>query len=104
MRKRANQILFYLNDKELQLLNERVAKTGLSREAYLRSLIANTVPKELPPMQFFDVLRELRQLNVNMNQIALKAHSLNLIDAPYYEKCHKDLQAIVGEIKREIFK
>ena len=104
MRKRANQSLFYLNDKELQLLNERVAKTGLSREAYLRSLIANTVPKELPPMQFFDVLRELRQLNVNMNQIALKAHSLNLIDAPYYEKCHKDLQAIVGEIKREIFK
>ena len=104
MRKRANQILFYLNDKELQLLNERVAKTGLSREAYLRSLIANTVPKELPPMEFFDVLRELRQLNVNMNQIALKAHTLNLIDAPYYEHCHKELQAVVGEIKREIFK
>ena len=104
MRKRANQILFYLNDKELQLLNERVAKTGLSREAYLRSLIANTVPKELPPMEFFDVLRELRQLNVNMNQIALKAHTLNLIDAPYYEQCHKELQAVVGEIKREIFK
>ena len=67
MRTRPNQILFYLNDKELKILNQRLAKTGLSREAYLRSLIENTVPKELPPMDFYDVLRELRQISINMN-------------------------------------
>ncbi len=104
MRKRQHRVEVYLSDKEYDMLTKNVEKTGLSREAYLRSLIANTVPKELPPMQFFDVLRELRQLNVNMNQIALKAHTLNLIDAPYYEKCHKELQSVVGEIKREIYK
>ena len=104
MARRTHQILFRLNDKEYQSLLEKVERSGLSREAFLRSMLEGKEIKELPPIQLFDVLRELRQLNANMNQIALKAHSLNLIDAPYYEKCHKDLQAIVGEIKREIFK
>lgn len=104
MRKRPHRVEVYLSDKEYDLLAKDVERSGLSREAYMRSLIQKNRPKELPPMDFFDILRELRQLNVNMNQIALKAHSLNLIDAPYYEKCHKDLQSIVGEIKREIFK
>ncbi len=104
MRRRNHQLKTRLDDKEYELFLKKVERTGLSKEEYLRSLIKDIVPTELPPMQFFDVLRELRQLNVNMNQIAMKAHSLNLIDAPFYEKCHKELQSIVGEIKREIFK
>ena len=104
MRRRNHQIKTRLDDKEYASFLKNVERTGLSKEAYLRCLIKDVVPAELPPMQFFEVLSELRQLNVNMNQIALKAHSLNLIDAPHYERCHKDLQAIVGEIKREIFK
>ena len=103
MRKRSNQILFYLNDKELKILNQRIAKTGLSREAYLRSLIENTVPKELPPMDFYDVMRELRQISINMNQIAMKANTLNLIDAPYYTKCHKELQSAIGKIMLAVY-
>ena len=103
MRKRSNQILFYLNDKELKILNQRIAKTGLSREAYLRSLIENIVPKELPPMDFYDVMRELRQISINMNQIAMKANTLNLIDAPYYTKCHKELQSAIGKIMLAVY-
>ena len=103
LRNRPNQILFYLNDKELKILNQRVAKTGLSREAYLRSLIANTVPKEQPPMDFYDVMRELRQISINMNQIALKANTLNLIDAPFYSDCHKNLQSAIGKIMRTVY-
>ena len=103
MRKRPNQILFYLNDKELKILNQRIAKTGLSREAYLRSLIENTVPKELPPMDFYDVMRELRQISINMNQIAMKANTLNLIDAPFYTKCHKELQSAIGKIMSAVY-
>ena len=103
LRRRPNQILLFLNDKELQILNQRVAKTGLTRSAYLRRLIMDKPPKELPPMDFYDVLRELRQLNVNMNQIALKAHTLDMIDSPFYRDCHKELQSVVGKIIREVF-
>ncbi len=104
MRKRPHRVEVYLSDKEYDLRAKDVERSGLSREAYMRSLIQKIRPKELPPMEFFDVLRNLRQININMNQIALKAHSLNLIDAPAYKKCNEDLQTVVGEIKREIFK
>jgi len=54
-------------------------------------------------MQFHDVLRELRQINVNMNQIAMKAHTLNFIDAPFYSQCQKELQTAVGKIMRAVY-
>ena len=88
MRRRQRRVEVYLSDKEYDRLTRNVEKTGLTREAYLRQLIMNKQPKELPPMDFYDVLRELRQLNVNMNQIALKAHTLDMIDAPFYRDCH----------------
>ena len=84
MRTREHQVKTRLNDKEYEEFQKNVQKTGLSKAEYLRTLIKEITPKELPPMQFFDVIRELRQLNVNMNQIAMKAHSLNMIDAPFY--------------------
>lgn len=103
MKEKPFEIKVRLPEKEFVKLNKNVAKTGLSREAYLRSLIANTVPKELPPMDFYDVLRELRQVSINMNQIALKANTLNLIDAPFYSECHKELQAAIGKIMRTVY-
>lgn len=103
MRNRNHQVKTRLNDKEYLAFQKKVAKTGLSTEAYLRSLIANIVPKELPTMDFYDVMRELRQINVNMNQIAMKAHTLNIIDAPFYLECHKQLQSSIGKIMRAVY-
>ena len=98
MRKRDKSVLVWLTEEELSSVKGKAEKCGLSLQEYLRSLIENVQPKELPPMDFYEVLRELRQLNINMNQIALKAHTLNLIDAPFYSECHQDLQDTVDKI------
>lgn len=103
MRTREHQIKTRLDDKEFVSFQAKLRKTGLSTEEYLRSLIEGNSPKELPPMQFHDVLRELRQINVNMNQIAMKAHTLNFIDAPFYSQCQKELQTAVGKIMRAVY-
>lgn len=103
MRNRKHRVEVYLSDKEYDLLKKNVKKSGLSRESYMRSLIQNIRPKELPPMDFYDVMRELRQISINMNQIAMKANTLNLIDAPYYTKCHKELQSAIGKIMQAVY-
>ena len=46
--KRKNRIEIRLSDDELNHLNVAVAKTGLSREAYLRLIIQKIVPAEKP--------------------------------------------------------
>ena len=103
MRNRQRRVEVYLSDDEFNSLTENVGKTGLSRESYLRFLINNITPKERPPMQLFDVLKELRQINVNMNQIAMKANTLNLVDAPFYRSCHEKLQESVGKIMEAVY-
>lgn len=86
MARRKIKIDLRLNEEEATLLNTDVEKSGLSREAYLRALIKQRPIKERPPMDLVDVLRNLQQINNNMNQVAMKANSLNFVDtAAYWE-------------------
>ena len=80
MRKRNVAILFRLNRKEAEALDKKVKKSGLSREAYLRHLISGVVPRDAPPPDYYSMMRELHRIGNNLNQIAQKAHTLNVID------------------------
>ena len=44
MRKRPHRVEVYLSDKEYDLLAKDVERSGLSREAYMRSLIQKIRP------------------------------------------------------------
>ena len=85
MRKRNNLIQIWLSDDELEKLSTQAAKCGLSRAAFLRQLICGFKPKELPPPDFYPMMRQLYYCGNNLNQIAKKAHALNIIDAQRYD-------------------
>ena len=85
MTKREIEIKVRLNEKEAEHLNRQVEKCRLSREAYLRHLIAGVVPREAPPLEYFAFMRELHYVGNLLNQIAQKAHVLNVIDAKRYD-------------------
>ena len=85
MRKRNNLIQIWLSDDELEKLSTQAAKCGLSRAAFLRQLICGFQPKELPPPDFYPMMRQLYYCGNNLNQIAKKAHALNTIDAQRYD-------------------
>lgn len=102
MRNRNNRIVFYLTDNELLSLQNKIAKTGLSREAYIRKIIRDITPKELPNADFNSVLYQLRMIGNNIHQIAIKANTLQFIDAPEYRKNYEHLQTVIGEIMEVI--
>ena len=102
IRKRSHDLHLRLNDDEFGKLNSAVAKTGLSREAYLRKLIAGQQPKELPPPDFRLMMRQLYYCGNNLNQIARKANALNLIDAQHYEEAVKLFRKTVIEITKAV--
>ncbi len=76
MNRRNNRVQIRMNDSELKKLNSKVRKSGLSRESYIRLLIDGITSKEMPQLEFFDILKNLRQINNNLNQIAMKANDL----------------------------
>lgn len=100
---RRNKIDLRLSDRELERLNRDVKKAGMSREAYLRQLIKKIQPKELPSADYTDILKNLRQIGNNMNQIAVKANATGVIDAAEYWKTVRWLEREIGRIMEVIY-
>lgn len=98
MARRRIKIDLRLNDDEIERLNNDVQKTGLSREKYLRALIANKQIKNKPPTDLIHVLKELQQINNSLNWIALQASSANSVDADAYWKNVNELKLIIGKL------
>jgi hypothetical protein len=101
-RTRTERVRFYLSKPELERLNRCVQKSGLSKEAYLRSLTNGLVPQDKPPPDFYSMMNELHAIGNNLNQIAYKANSLGLIDAARYDAETKHLREITQQIYRAV--
>ena len=84
-----------MTEDEYSRLKRNVAKTGLTIQAYFRYLMQNIQPKEQPSMELTEILKNLQQINNNMNQIAVKANSKGFVDtASYWENVNLLRQTI----------
>ena len=102
MRKRNVAILFRLNKKEAEALDKKVKKSGLNREAYLRQLISGVVPRDAPPPDYYSMMRELHKIGNNLNQIAQKAHVLNVVDVLGFDEAVRKLNEAVHLITEAV--
>ena len=102
MRNRNVAILFRLNRKEAEALDKKVKKSGLSREAYLRHLISGVVPRDAPPPDYYSMMRELHRIGNNLNQIAQKAHILNVLDVQRYDRDMRMFEDTVKKITEAV--
>lgn len=102
MIKRNVEIKVRLSRKEAETLNKRVKKSGISREAYIRHLIEGSVPREAPPPDYYAMMRELYAIGKNLNQIAQKAHVLNVMDAQRYDEEARRLEATIRRITEAV--
>ena len=97
--KRNKEIKIRLTDDELNDLNKAVAKTGLSREEYLRTLIKKIVPANKLYPDLIETIKQLRMIGNNINQLAVIAHKTGSIDVLKYrndfEKIQKQINYII---------
>ena len=98
MRKRNVHIQFWLDCKEADMLNRKVKRSGLSMSAYFRHLINGVVPRDTPPPDYYAMMRELYRIGNNLNQIAQKAHTLQVIDAQRYDEDYRMLESAIRKI------
>jgi len=87
-----------VNDYELANLNTKVKRSGLSRESYIRSLLNGYIPREQPDADFFTLIHELHTIGNQMKQIAVKANTFGVIDAPSYANSVQELCDITQRI------
>ena len=104
MARRNIKIDLRLNEQEMERLRRDVARSGRSRDKYLRALIEHSAIREMPSMDLISVLRNLQQINNNMNQVALIANAKGFVDTAAYwenvellkETIHELLEVMYG--------
>lgn len=81
MRNRTIKKQFWLNETEEKLLKEKSKKAGLSEAEFIRSFINDYKLKEKPDENFYYVLKDLRGMAINVNQLARQANRYQYVDS-----------------------
>ena len=102
MRKRNIAVITRLNKQEQQHLKVMVKRSGLSQEAYIRHLINGVSPNDAPSPDYYAMMKELHAIGNNLNQIASKAHRLNVIDVQEYDKAVRLFEKTVKDITNAV--
>ena len=102
MRKRNKEITIWLNDEEYEAIMDKQARSGLKKQPFFRAVLAGAQIKEQPPAQYHEVLKELRQIGNNINQIAARANATGETDSIRYMEDYRQLQAVIGKLIKEV--
>ncbi len=102
MRKRNIPFLFRLNEQEAEAFRDRVKRSGLTQESYVRQVIRGKIPRDAPPPDYYAMMKELHKIGNNLNQIAQKAHVLNVIDVQRYDRDMKKFEEAVRLITEAV--
>ena len=103
MRTRDKQIILRLTEKEYDDLKANVAKTSLTMQAYLRTIIAGTQPKERVQMNLIETLQGLQNVNTQLTIIALNARTQKEIDTDAYWKVVKEMESVKGKLLQVMY-
>lgn len=102
MRKRNIDIHLFLNEEEFYLLNELSVKTNLSKSQVLRFLLSTSNLIEAPPIEYKVLIRELRAIGNNINQLIVIARSNGILNVSELKK-HLDGLDLIEDKMHEAF-
>ena len=94
MRKRNCRVEIYFTKTELENLTKKVRKSGLSREGYCRRILNGAVVKEAPPAEVPMLIREVRRVGYNIDQLLMIARTKNWLVVKELEKALESNRAV----------
>ena len=75
-------------------LNEKVKRSGLSREKFVRKLFSDCKVYEAPPVDFSKLIKSVNRVGSNIEQILRVANAKHIIDVPRLRNELDELDAI----------
>lgn len=86
MRKRNCRIEIYFTKDELDTLMTKVQKTNLSREGFCRQVLNAAEVREAPSADVKELLRLMRRIGGNINQLLHRANTVGFVDTVQLRK------------------
>jgi hypothetical protein len=94
--KKSERFLIRMTPEELSALDEKVSRTNLSREEFVRRSIQGQTVKEKPPAEYGKILYELRRIGSNLNQLLVIARTHGFVDEREVRKMAKEVEEMDG--------
>ena len=82
-------------------LKNKSDKVGLNMSDYMRSLISGHEPKEKPPKDFYEAIKQIRAVGNNINQLTRLANATGIVDELSCKKQFDNLNQLVLDIKKQ---
>ena len=101
MRKRSRIVPLHLTTAELRHLDEQCRKAGLSREAFLRSLILGMEIRPQPCTHHAELIRQVAGLCNNANQLARVANTYGVADVSMVTEMTRLAREVWKEVKEK---
>lgn len=101
MRTREKQVIVRLSLEEYYRLIEKSEKVGLTISDFLRTYINGFEPREKPPIEFYEAIKQIRKVGNNINQIARLANATGILDELACKRQFDKLNETILEMKRE---
>lgn len=93
-----------LTKNELSELAQKARKAGLTKADFVRKAINNKEVKEAPHADVPMLIREMRRVGYNIDQILKRINSGNIIDLPQFRKDMEDLRNVTRMVVEEHYK
>lgn len=85
-RKRPVRLGVYFTESEFALLREKSKKARLSMGDFIRRCVADKEVKQAPSADIPILIRDIRRVGYNVDQLLKIANSTHLLDAPQMRK------------------
>ena len=79
-------MLLRFDKAEMEALTKKARKTNLSREGYCRAVLNGIEVKTAPPAEYYDLIREVKRIGSNIDQLLKLANAKGLLDVPAIRK------------------
>ena len=96
--RRNKEIKVRFSEEEYEVLVEKVRKSGISREKYVRSLVAGMKFKELPPIDYYKLVNEWNAVGNNLNQLVKQTHIYKSVNEKRCAEVLQDFKSMIVSV------
>ena len=98
MRNRTKTFSARLSEQEYETLNRAIAKTGLTKSAFIRTVARGYLPKPRPPNDYDKMMSEPTDIATNIYSVSNGTFNIHKIDTGFFRGQAERLDKVILQI------
>ena len=98
MRNRTKTFSVRLSEEEYEALNKAIAKTGLTKSAFIRTVARRYLPKPRPPNGYDEMMSELTDIATDIYSISNGTFNIHKVDTEFLRGQAERLDKVILQI------